>query len=595
MKTGFPTLIIVLLCSTWGVLHAANMAVGPYFGQEPPGLTPTLFASGIVSLPNMSEIRVTFSPDGNECFFTRSSPNNAYPWHLYYTKCVNNVWTPPALAPFHPQQGDFTGQPFFSSDGNKLYFSSNANGTTQIWVVHRTAQGWGSPQLLPSPINVNNGNTVYYSETLDGTAYFPSNRPGGKGLLDIWRTRQVTGQSLEVENLGATINTSDYDYDVCVDPRGYYLLFARAGSVFLCYSDGKGGWRTPVNMNTLVPGFDTGGADGPSISPDGKYLFWRRYYGGPPDIYWVANPIPSPDPNGPVYNLSTSERFGTIQAAVTLAQPDQVLLLSPGTYQENVTVPNIPLTIRSANPQDSAVVALTTLTGGISLAAGTAVRSIQGLTITGGVDGIICPGANLNVSSCVITGHRDSGIEVSKESTLSLDHCIVAGNGGTGLCSLPVKGRRLIYSKVDLAHCTITQNRGYALDGDGITIGNSILCGNGISAGNVQIKSSNVTLSYSDAQGGFAGPGNMDADPLFVTPGTWTDPNTYIPGDWHLQSKAGHWHPTTCTWVLDDVTSPCIDAGDPNAAFGLEPAPNGSRVNLGAYGNTSEASKGEER
>jgi len=51
---------------------------------------------------------------------------------------------------------------------------------------------------------------------------------------------------------------------------------------------------------------------------------------------------------------------------------------------------------------------------------------------------------------------------------------------------------------------------------------------------------------------------------------TWTDPNAYVLGDYHLKSKAGHWNPRTCTWVLDDVTSPCIDAGDPNATFGLE-------------------------
>jgi hypothetical protein len=44
-------------------------------------------------------------------------------------------------------------------------------------------------------------------------------------------------------------------------------------------------------MNTLGPGFNTGGADGASISPDGRYQFWRRYDGGQANIYWVANPF----------------------------------------------------------------------------------------------------------------------------------------------------------------------------------------------------------------------------------------------------------------------------------------------------------------
>jgi L-ascorbate metabolism protein UlaG (beta-lactamase superfamily) len=43
--------------------------------------------------------------------------------------------------------------------------------------------------------------------------------------------------------------------------------------------------------------------------------------------------------------------------------------------------------------------------------------------------------------------------------------------------------------------------------------------------------------------------------------------------------------------VIDDVTSPCIDAGDPNSPIGDESGPNGGLVNMGAYGGTAEASK----
>ncbi|MCX5643545.1 MAG: hypothetical protein NTZ17_02495 [Phycisphaerae bacterium] len=43
--------------------------------------------------------------------------------------------------------------------------------------------------------------------------------------------------------------------------------------------------------------------------------------------------------------------------------------------------------------------------------------------------------------------------------------------------------------------------------------------------------------------------------------------------------------------MVDTVTSPCIDAGDPASAFTNEPAPNGQRVNMGADGGTEQASK----
>jgi hypothetical protein len=84
----------------------------------------------------------------------------------------------------------------------------------------------------------------------------------------------------------------------------------------------------------------------------------------------------------------------------------------------------------------------------------------------------------------------------------------------------------------------------------------------------------------------------FDADPAFVVSGTWSDPNTYALGDVHLKSKAGHWNPKTCTWVLDDVTSPCIDAGDPSSSLGYEALGRcGTVVDMGAYGGTLEASR----
>ena len=90
-----------------------------------------------------------------------------------------------------------------------------------------------------------------------------------------------------------------------------------------------------------------------------------------------------------------------------------------------------------------------------------------------------------------------------------------------------------------------------------------------------------ITISYSDVDGGWPGEGNLQADPLFA------DPNS---GDYHLRSQAGRWDPTTQSWVLDDITSPCIDAGDPNTPIGDEPSPNGLSINMGNYGGTSEAS-----
>ena len=59
--------------------------------------------------------------------------------------------------------------------------------------------------------------------------------------------------------------------------------------------------------------------------------------------------------------------------------------------------------------------------------------------------------------------------------------------------------------------------------------------------------------------------------------------------DLHLKSAVGHWTPTG--WVGDAVSSPLIDVGNPLSPYDYEPEPNGGVINLGAYGNTEQASK----
>ena len=92
----------------------------------------------------------------------------------------------------------------------------------------------------------------------------------------------------------------------------------------------------------------------------------------------------------------------------------------------------------------------------------------------------------------------------------------------------------------------------------------------------------NVHHTLLPSQWHYLGQGNIEADPCFADP---------CNGDYHLKSQAGRWDPNRASWVKDDVTSLCSDAGDPASPVGLEPFPNGGIVNMGAYGGTEEASK----
>jgi len=98
---------------------------------------------------------------------------------------------------------------------------------------------------------------------------------------------------------------------------------------------------------------------------------------------------------------------------------------------------------------------------------------------------------------------------------------------------------------------------------------------------------------YADlASWGIGGNGNFETDPKFVDPAN---------SDLHIKSSAtgasfhsGEWPPLTAasgTWTADSDLSPNVDTGDPAATYSLEQPDNGSRLNIGAYGNTLQATK----
>jgi len=223
--------------------------------------------------------------------------------------------------------------------------------------------------------------------------------------------------------------------------------------------------------------------------------------------------------------------------------------------------------------------------------------------------GAIC-GNPTAFHGCRFTGNvasDDAGVLEGRGTldgwTLACENCLFDGNrafNGNSVMVVP-------FGTIEFTNCTLVGNR--SLSGSAFNVygqhggpmpnvfTNCIIWGEDqhFDSGWWLAKSS---VTYCAIQGGYPGQGNIDADPLFVDLGRWDTKGTirtqtaavWIAGEYHLMSQAGRWDPTSGTWVLDEVTSPCIDAGDPNCSVGDEPEPNGERVNMGAYGGTSEAS-----
>ncbi|RLE01101.1 MAG: hypothetical protein DRI99_07815, partial [Candidatus Aminicenantes bacterium] len=170
-----------------------------------------------------------------------------------------------------------------------------------------------------------------------------------------------------------------------------------------------------------------------------------------------------------------------------------------------------------------------------------------------------------NKGSGITTQVRDTTIYTTR--TANIMNNIIYENEKNGItCNGLIENNGVPVYVYNIKNNIITKNKEYGIN---------------------YIGGKSINLSYNDVynnslgnyNGTSAGMGDISVDPLFADPDN---------GDFHLKSQYGRWNGSG--WVNDNETSPCVDPGDPEANYSSEPKPNGGRINIGAYGNTGEAS-----
>jgi len=159
------------------------------------------------------------------------------------------------------------GQPSLSPDGKILIFTAcedydgygngrTGYGSCDIFFSRKVGNSWSIPKNIGKPIN----SAAWESQpsyASDGkTLYFVSNRKGGYGGSDIWKsTVDSAGYWGNPVNLGPIINTKGNEFSVFIHPDNQTLYFSSDGhpglgglDIFVSRKDASGNWTKPVNL-----------------------------------------------------------------------------------------------------------------------------------------------------------------------------------------------------------------------------------------------------------------------------------------------------------------------------------------------------------
>lgn len=171
-----------------------------------------------------------FSPDGKRMYFDRNDYYNGKykkdedgvnQLNIYYAENVNGSWSNVQPVPFNSSEFS-NAHPALSPDGSTLYFTSNrpgGKGMSDIYKVSISANGsFGEPVNLGSDINTEGKEGFPYVDA-NGTLYFSSDGHLGMGGLDVFSAEPSGNSFGKPKNMGLGVNSSADDFAFTFDPN----------------------------------------------------------------------------------------------------------------------------------------------------------------------------------------------------------------------------------------------------------------------------------------------------------------------------------------------------------------------------------------
>ncbi len=240
------------------------------------------------------------SPDGMVFYFSRVKQERGWSDQtIFVSNRAGDGWTEPVVASFSGSESSDRA-PRFPPDGRRLFFSSNRplphaaaeRSDFNIWVMDRTSEGhWSDPHPLSATVNTPSWES-HTSITRDGTLFFSSAREGGLGRADLYLSVVRDGNAGEAVNLGDVINSELSQTDVYVSPAGDMMIFTITnhpqgfgGDDLYVSHLRNGAWTSPRNLGAAVNTEEY--EYGATLSPDGQWLYFSSHRGGNADVYRI--------------------------------------------------------------------------------------------------------------------------------------------------------------------------------------------------------------------------------------------------------------------------------------------------------------------
>jgi len=173
--------------------------------------------------------------DNNDLYYTvciRDKKTKYLNCDLYHSHFAYGYWSPiESLGDNINNPDTWESQPSVTSTGNTIYFASNRAGGLGGYDIYKTEKqsdgSWGDPQNLGEPVNTAGNEKSPFIHTDSQTLYFSSDGHKGVGGYDIFYARQdPNGQWETPINIGYPINSFSDDLGFFVSTDGHYGYYA---------------------------------------------------------------------------------------------------------------------------------------------------------------------------------------------------------------------------------------------------------------------------------------------------------------------------------------------------------------------------------